>query len=224
MAKFKTLGIKLLHANVQCVCIVYEKYQKASVKALVQVDFPVHALSEHNKILFKKQSVKKMAKFKTLGIKILHTIVHCVCIVYVKYQKASVKALVQVDFPVHALSEHYKILFKKQSVKKMAKFKMLGIKLLHANVQCVCIVYVKYQKVSVKALVQVDFPVHALSEHYKILFKRQSVKKMAKFKTLGIKLLHANVQCVCIVYVKYQKASVKAPVQADFPTHALSEH
>ena len=51
MAKFKTLsfcqkifyGIKLLHANVQCVYIVYEKYQMASVKTLVQVDFPVHA-------------------------------------------------------------------------------------------------------------------------------------------------------------------------------------
>ena len=27
-------------------CIVYEKYQKASVKALVQVDFPVYALSK----------------------------------------------------------------------------------------------------------------------------------------------------------------------------------
>ena len=40
-------GIKLLHANVQCVYIVYAKYQMASVKALVQVDFPVHVLSEH---------------------------------------------------------------------------------------------------------------------------------------------------------------------------------
>ena len=55
MAKFKTLsfcqkyfyGIKLLHANVQCVCIVYAKYQMASVKTLVQADFPVHVLSEH---------------------------------------------------------------------------------------------------------------------------------------------------------------------------------
>ena len=33
-------GIKLLHANVQCVYIVYAKYQMASVKALAQVDFP----------------------------------------------------------------------------------------------------------------------------------------------------------------------------------------
>ena len=42
-------GIKLLDANVQCVCIVYAKYQMASVKALdlVQVDFPMHALYEY---------------------------------------------------------------------------------------------------------------------------------------------------------------------------------
>ena len=40
----------------------------------------------------------------------------------------------------------------------------------------------------------------------------------------GIKLLHANVQCVYIMYAKYQMASVNAPVQVDFPMHALSEH
>ena len=40
-------GIKLLHANVQCVYIVYAKYQMASVKTLVQADLPVHVLSEN---------------------------------------------------------------------------------------------------------------------------------------------------------------------------------
>ena len=35
-----------LHAHAQYVCIVYAKYQKASVKALVQVDFPMYALSK----------------------------------------------------------------------------------------------------------------------------------------------------------------------------------
>ena len=35
-----------LHAHAQYICIVYAKYQKASVKALVQVDFPVYALSK----------------------------------------------------------------------------------------------------------------------------------------------------------------------------------
>ena len=33
----------LLHAHAQCIYIVNTKYQKPSVKALVQVDFPVYA-------------------------------------------------------------------------------------------------------------------------------------------------------------------------------------
>ena len=63
-----------------------------------------------------------------------------------------------------------KILIKKQC-KKMAKFKMLsfcqevyfyGYTLLYANVQCVYIVYTKYQDVSEKAVERVEFPVYAL--------------------------------------------------------------
>ena len=53
-----------------------------------------------NKTLNKKQSVKKMAKFKILSfcqkVFSMHQMSSCKC---------SVKALVQVDFPVHALSE-----------------------------------------------------------------------------------------------------------------------
>ena len=72
---------------------------------------------------------------------------------------------------------------------------------------------------------------HYLSTN-KTLIKKQSVKKMAKLKHChfvkkyfyGIKLLHANVQCVYIVYAKYQMASVKALAQVDFPAHVLSEH
>ena len=37
-------GIKFLHANVQCVDIVYTKYQDVSAKAVEQVEFPVYAL------------------------------------------------------------------------------------------------------------------------------------------------------------------------------------
>ena len=44
-----------LHAHAQYICIVYAKYQKASVKALVQVDFPVYAL-------FKQKQNKKTGK------------------------------------------------------------------------------------------------------------------------------------------------------------------
>ena len=36
-----------LHAHAHYICIVYAKYQKASVKALLQVDFLMYALSKH---------------------------------------------------------------------------------------------------------------------------------------------------------------------------------
>ena len=72
---------------------------------------------------------------------------------------------------------------------------------------------------------------HYLSTN-KTLIKKQSVKKWLSSKHCyfvkkyfyGIKLLHANVQYVYIVYAKYQMASVKALVQDDFPVHVLSEH
>ena len=43
--------------------------QMAAVKALDQVDFPVHALSEHSQTLIKKQSVKKKHNRKTTTTK-----------------------------------------------------------------------------------------------------------------------------------------------------------
>ena len=79
-----------------------------------------------------------------------------------------------------------------------------GMTLLHAHAQYIYIVNAKYQKPSVKALVQVDFSVCAQA---KSLFKSKQ-EKMAHFKKLlfcqksfffGIKLLYANVQWVYIV-------------------------
>ena len=72
---------------------------------------------------------------------------------------ASVKALVQIGFPMHALTNPYleakcqKWLGSKHCyfVKKYFN----GIKLLHPHVQCVHIMYAKYQTVSVKAVVEV---------------------------------------------------------------------
>ena len=40
-------GMTLLQAHAHYICIVCAKYQKASVKALVQVDFLMYALSKH---------------------------------------------------------------------------------------------------------------------------------------------------------------------------------
>ena len=45
--KFFFFGMTCLHAHAHYTCIVCAKYQKASVKALVQVDFLMYALSKH---------------------------------------------------------------------------------------------------------------------------------------------------------------------------------
>ena len=52
----------LFHAHTQYIYIVNAKYQKPSVKALVQVDFPVYAQA---KSLFKNKQ-EKMAHFTKL--------------------------------------------------------------------------------------------------------------------------------------------------------------
>ena len=71
--------------------------------------------------------------------------------------------------------------------------------LLHAHAQYIYIVNAKYQKPSVKALVQVDFPVYAQA---KSLFKSKPEKNgsfqkaviLSKNIFVGTKLLYANVQ------------------------------
>ena len=62
------------------------------------------------------------------------------------------KALVQVEFPVYALRTQNSY---EDEKRKIAKFKMLsfcqnnfhGIKYVHANVQCLFIVYINFQNV-----------------------------------------------------------------------------
>ena len=80
-----------------------------------------------------------------------------------------------------------------------------GMTLLHAHAQYIYIANAKYQNPSVKALVQVDFPVYAQA---KSLFKSKQEKKkwliskscyFVKKNIFGIKLLYANVQWVYIV-------------------------
>ena len=76
--------------------------------------------------------------------------------------------------------------------------------ILHAHAQYIYIVNAKYQKPSVKALVQVDFPVYAQA---KPLFKSKLEKNgsfqkaviLSKNIFFGIKLFYANVQWVYIV-------------------------
>ena len=78
---------------------------------------------------------------------------------------------------------------------------LFGMTLLHAHAQYmfIYIVTAKYQKASVKALVQCDFPMYAQA---KSLFKSKQGKKwlisqscyFVKKYFFGIKLLHATVQ------------------------------
>ena len=51
--------MRLLHAYAKYIYIVSAMYQKASVKALVQADFPVYALSKHMQNLYLKANRKK---------------------------------------------------------------------------------------------------------------------------------------------------------------------
>ena len=78
-----------------------------------------------------------------------------------------------------------------------------GMTFLHAHAQYIYIVNAKYQKPSVKALVQADFPVYAQA---KSLFKSKQEKNGSFQKAVilsknicCIKLLYANIQWVYIV-------------------------
>ena len=58
----------LLHTYAQNIFTVCAKYQEASVKTLVQIDFPVYALYKHKQNPnLKANSQKKMAKFTELS-------------------------------------------------------------------------------------------------------------------------------------------------------------
>ena len=81
------------------------------------------------------------------GMTLLHVHAHYICIVCAKYQKASVKSLVQIDFLMYALSKNKNNPCLKGNRKKwlssqsyhFVKNKYFGIELLHTNVQYVYI-------------------------------------------------------------------------------------
>ena len=75
-----------------------------------------------------------------------------------------------------------------------------GIKLLH--VQCVHIVYTKYQDVSVKAVERVEFPLYALSMHHQELQRAIILTELAPspyFSIMKVHLFDINVT------VKFEK-------------------
>ena len=115
---------------------------------------------------------------------------------------------------------------------------------LHAHAQYICIVYAKYQKASVKALVPANFPEYALSKqkqnkktgnlsmHYLSKSKTRKQEKMAKFTKLSFsqKLIfwHKTSSCkysMCLYYVvKVSDSFSKSSGTSYFPVHALFEH
>ena len=64
MAKFNKQSLCQKYFSAIKLCA---KYQKASVKALVQVDFPVYTLSKHKQNPYLKANRKKLAKFTKLS-------------------------------------------------------------------------------------------------------------------------------------------------------------
>ena len=118
-----------------------------------------------------------MAKFKTLSfcqkIFLWYQISSCTCsmclLCVCKVSDGfSIKLWYKLISPCMYYLSTNKTLIKKQCIKWLSskgchfvKKYFYGIKLLRANVQCVYIVYTKYQDVSVKAVEQVEFPIHA---------------------------------------------------------------
>ena len=140
MPKIFFFGMTLLHAHVYFICIVCAKYQKASVKALVQIDFLMYALSKN-----KHRKQEKTAKFTKLSF--------CQKLIF-WHQTSSHKCSMCL--------QHYHlfltVILSSLTIDFLLLFsRTLSITLSH--------VYAKYQTVSAKAVVQVDFPAYALSIH-----------------------------------------------------------
>ena len=74
-------------------------------------------------------------------------------------------------------------------------------------------------------MVQVEFPAYALSTciHMSCKIARLDKQHFAKKFFFCMTPLYAHAQYICVVYGKYEKASVKALVQVEFPVYALSK-
>ena len=141
-----------LHAHTQYIYIVYAKYQKASVNALVQADFPVYALSKHkqNMQTGKNGQVHKaviLSKIIFLASNFFMQMLNVSTIGRQSIRWLQQKLWYKLIFPcMHYLSTN-KTLIKKQSVKKkclsskhchFVRKYFYGIKFLHADVRVSC--------------------------------------------------------------------------------------
>ena len=151
-----------------CVCKVSDGFSKSSGTSWFPHACTIWALT---KPLLSNKLLKKMAMFKMLSfcqkVFLWHQTssfkcsmcLHYACKVSDSFSKSSGTSW----FPYACI---LKPLLRSKVSKKMLLFcqkTFYGIKLLHANVQCVYSLYAKYQTVSVKAVVGVEFLAHALS-------------------------------------------------------------
>ena len=90
-----------------------------TAKALVRVEFPVHALSESENWLSSKccHFVKKNI------FSVSNRFMQMTNAMYAKYQMRSTKALIQVEFPENALFKNTKSIMKKKNEKIMLSSK-----------------------------------------------------------------------------------------------------
>ena len=116
--------------------------------------------------------------------------------------------MVQVEFSAYALSIHViQNNTKLRSSHFAKKFFFYGTTPLPAQAQYICNVYAKYQKASVKALVQIDFPVNALSKTKQANRKKMAVQKdiilsKSSFMASNVFMQMFNVSILCIQRIR----------------------
>ena len=121
-------------------------------------------------------------------------------------KKRTINNTYQIPPPPPSNGQWRKLISRIQRPYKMAKFEkqlfnqkkfFFGMTLLHAHAQYIYIVNAKYQKPSVKALVQVDFPVYAQA---KSLFKSKQEKNGSFQKAVILSetiFWHQTSSCKC---------------------------
>ena len=149
--------MKLLHAHAKYIYIVNAMYQKPSVKALVQVDFPVYAQakalfkSEQGKMVYFRGGGGQKAVILSKNIFFWHQTSSCKCSISLYCVGKVLNCFgtscgtIVVEFPAYALSIHmlYKIAKFIESSHFAKKYFVL-----HDTSSCtsqyICIVYAKY--------------------------------------------------------------------------------
>ena len=114
------------------------------------------------------------------------------------------QAVVQVEFPAYAPSIYMSYKIAKLDKQPFRSKVIFCLTPLHAHAQYICIVYAKYQKASVKALV---YKLTSRCMHYLSKSKTSKQEKRAKFTKLSfcqkLFFLHKTSSCKCSMCLYY---------------------